>query len=152
MESEKITVEHREKLEKLGMELSKFQYDFKIKNIPSEKYWDKRIQEFYHYHDKTIEYFSQAYSLMRLSNEEQSGAFLLRLGKLKQLGRKLLEDMENVKQNPATMDLKDKQQSRWSIEQREKLIESNNDCLNHEKRMNVFFKDFYEEFLLDKKK
>jgi len=151
MESEKITREYREKLEKLGIELSKVQYDFKIKNNPSEKYWAKRIRNFNNYHDKAIEYFTQAYSLMRLSDKEQSGIFLLRVGKLKQLGKKLLEDMENVKQNPATMDLKDKQQSRWSIEQRDNLIESNDDCLNHEKGMNVFFRDFYEEFLRGKK-
>ena len=147
MESEKTIKVYSEKLEKLGMELSKIQYDFKIKDNPSEKYWTKRIQKFENYHKKVAEYFTQSYSLMSLVNEEQSGIFLLRVSKLRQLGVKLLEAMEKVKENPSSMDLKNKQQSKWSKEIRERLLKSNNDCLNHEKRMNVFFKEFYEEYL-----
>ena len=147
MESEKTIKVYSEKLEKLGMELSKIQYDFKIKDNPSEKYWTKRIQKFENYHKKVAEYFTQSYSLMSLVNEEQSGIFLLRVSKLRQLGVKLLEAMEKVKENPSSMDLKNKQQSKWSKEIRERLLKSNNDCLNHEKRMNVFFKEFYEEHL-----
>lgn len=147
-----ITInEHKKNLERLGVELLAIQYNFKIKNEPSEKYWGKKIQEFSRYHKKTTEYFTQGYFLMKLIDEEQSGIFLLRLSKLRQLGVKVLEDMENVRQNPASMNLKDIQ-SRWSIEQREKLIQSNNDCLNHEKQMNIFFKEFYEKYLQDKKK
>jgi len=82
-----------------------------------------------------------------LANEEQSSIFLLRVSKLKQLGVKLLESMEKIKQNPSIMNLKDKQQSRWSIELGEHLIKSNNDCLNHEKHMNIFFREFYEKYL-----
>ena len=138
--------EYSEKLEKLGVELSKFQYDFKIKDNPSEKYWVKRIQEYEKYHNKVTEYFTQAYSLMNLVTEEQSGVFLLRISKLQQLGEKVLEDMEKVKQNPSSMNLKDKQQSKWSKEIRDQLLKSNNDCLNHEKRMNIFFKEIYEKY------
>jgi hypothetical protein len=138
--------EHSERLEKLGVELSKIQYDFKIKDNPSEKYWTKRIQEYKKYRNKVTEYFTQAYSLMNLVTEEQSGVFLLRISKLQQLGEKLLEDMEKVKQNPSSMNLKDKQQSKWSKEIRDQLLKSNNDCLNHEKRMNVFFKEIYEKY------
>jgi hypothetical protein len=145
MDSKNTINEYEKNLEKLGVELSVIQYNFKIKNEPSEKYWAKKIQEFGEYHKKTLEYFTQVYSLMSLIDEEQSGMFLLRTSKLRKLGTKLLEDMENVKKNPASMNLKDKQQSKWSIEQREKLIKSNSDCLNHEKRMNIFFKDFYEK-------
>ncbi len=147
MDSEKNIEEYSKKLEKLGAELSKIQYDFKINYKTSERYWTKRIQEFKKYHEKTIEYFTQAYSLMNLDDEEQSGIFLLTLSKLKQLGTKFLESMEKAKQNPSIMNLKDKQQSRWSIELREELIKSNDDCLNHEKHMNVFFKEFYEKIL-----
>lgn len=147
MDSESSIKEYEKNLEKLGVELSVIQYNFKIKNEPSEKYWAKKIQEFGDYHKKTLEYFSKGYLLMSLIDEEQSGMFLLRTSKLRKLGARLLEDMEDVKKNPATMNLKDKQQSKWSIEIREKLIKSNNDCLNHEKRMNVFFKDFYKKFL-----
>ena len=148
MDSEKTIKEYSEKLEKLGIELSKIQYDFKIKDNPSEKYWTKRIQKFENYHKKVAEYFTQSYSLMSLVNEEQSGIFLLRISKLRQLGVRLLEDMQKVKQNPSSMNLKDKQQSRWSKEIRDKLLKSNNDCLNHEKRMNIFFKDFHTEYLM----
>jgi len=146
MDSKKTKKEYSERLEKLGVELSKIQYDFKIKDKPSEKYWAKRIQEYEEYRNKVTEYFTQAYSLMNLVTEEQSGVFLLRISKLQQLGEKLLEDMEKVKQNPASMNLKDKQQSKWSKEIRDQLLKSNNDCLNHEKRMNVFFKEIYEKY------
>ncbi len=94
MDSDKTIKEYSQKLEKLGAELSKTQYDFKIKDKSSEKYWAKRIQNFDNYHKKTIEYFTQSYALMSLANEEQSNLFLLRISKLKQLGGKLLEDME----------------------------------------------------------
>jgi len=142
---------YSEKLEKLGVELSKIQYDFKIKDRPSVKYWEGRIQEFTNYHKKVVEYFSEASSLMRLANKENSELFSLRISKLLQLGRRVLQDMEKIKQNPSIMNLKDKQQSKWSKELRDQLIKSNNDCLDHEKRMNVFFKDFYEKYLLGKK-
>ena len=138
---------YTEKLEKLGVELSKIQYEFKIKNHPSAKYWSKKIQEFETYHKKTKEYFSLVYSLMNLIDEEQSSLFLLKLSKLGKLGTELLVNLKNVKENPDTMNLKDKQQSRWSIEQREKLIESNNECLNHEKHMNILFKEFYKKYI-----
>ena len=150
MDSDKTIKEYSQKLEKLGAELSKTQYDFKIKEKSSEKYWAKRIQNFDNYHKKTIEYFTQSYALMSLANEEQSNLFLLRISKLKQLGGKLLEDMENIKQKPSIMNSKDKQQSKWSIEQREQLIKSNNDCLIHEKHMNIFFKEFYDKYLMNK--
>jgi benzoyl-CoA reductase/2-hydroxyglutaryl-CoA dehydratase subunit BcrC/BadD/HgdB len=147
MDYEERIKEYSEKIEKLGAELSIIQYDFKIKDNPSEKYWGKKIREFQNYHKKATDYFTQSYSLMSVINEEQSGSFLLRISKLRQLGMKLLEDMEKVKQNPSSMNLKDKQQSRWSKEIRERLLKSNNDCLNHEKRMNIFFKEFYEKYL-----
>ncbi|MDH3618359.1 MAG: hypothetical protein OEM89_06510 [Nitrosopumilus sp.] len=147
MDSEKTIKDYSKKLEKLGLELLKIQYDFKIKDNPSEKYWVKKIQEFKKYHEKVVDYFTQSYSWMKLVDEEQAGIFLLRISKLQQLGVKLLEDMDKVKQNPASMNLKDKQQSKWSKEIREKLLKSNNDCLNHEKRMNVFFKEVYKNYL-----
>lgn len=139
------------KLEKLGGELSKIQYDFKIKDIPSKNYWEKRIQEFTDYHKKVVEYFSEVGSLMKLSNKDDSEIFFLRISKLLQLGRTVLQDMEKVKQNPSIMNLKDKQQSKWSKELRDHLINSNKNCLEHEKRMNIFFKEFYEKYLLEKK-
>ncbi len=139
--------EFSEKLEKLGGELSKIQYDFKIQNKTSEKYWVARIEEFKKYHQKVIDYFSQAYLLMDLTNEEQSKPFLLKLSKLKQIGARLTQCLEKVKENPSVMDLKDQQQSKWSVNQREDLIRANQECLDHEKHMNVFFREFYEKNL-----
>lgn len=147
MESNNALKKHSENLEKLGSELSKLQFDFKIKDKPSEKYWVERIQEFANYHKKTVDYFTEAYLLMTLSNEEQSKIFLLSVSKLTQLGKKVLEDMQEVKKNPSIMNQRDKQQSKWSKELRDNLINSNNDCLDHEKRMNIFFKNFFDNFL-----
>ena len=137
--------EQRKILEKLGNELTRIQFDFKIKENSSEKYWKKRIEEFKTYHKKTIEYFLQGYKLIKTTDAETAGLFVLRLSKLKELGTKLIENMENVRQNPSVMDLKNRQQSKWSTEQREHLINSNKECLNHEKKMNVFFREFFEK-------
>jgi hypothetical protein len=60
------------------------------------------------------------------------------------MGLKLLNNMEEVKKNPSIIKSKDKQQSKWSKELREKLIESSNVCLHHEMDMNKFFREFYE--------
>ncbi len=147
MDSKKTIEAYSKKLEKMGVELSKTQYNFKIKSKFPEKYWVKRIKEFDNYHKKVVEYHTLAYALMSLANEEQSSIFLLRINKLKQLGKKLLENMEKIKQNPSIRNLKDSQQSRWSIELGDQLIKSNNDCLNHEKHMNIFFREFYEKYL-----
>jgi len=145
MESSNDVEEKSKKLEKLGMDLSKIQFDFKVKDSKKEEYWQKRIQEFENYHKKTVEYFMEAPYLMSLLDKEQSGPFLLRVSKLKQIGTKLLECMEIIKQNPSIMDVKDQQQSKWSIEQKEKLLNTNEELKNHEKHMNVFFREFYEK-------
>ena len=145
MESEKLSKTYTNALEKLGEELLEIQFDFKIKNKPSEEYWANRTEQFKKYHEKVLEYFTQGYSFMNLINKEDSSMFLLKISKLKQLGLRLIECMEEVKRNPAVMDLKDRQQSKWSIIQRENLINSNNDCLNQEKHMNIFFREFFEK-------
>ena len=147
MESNNEAKEKSKKLEKLGMDLSKIQFDFKVKNNKKEEYWEKRVKEFENYHKKTVEYFMEAYYLMTLMDKEQSGPFLLKISKLKQIGIKLLECMETVKQNPSIMDLKDQQQSKWSIDQKEKLLSANEELKNHEKHMNVLFREFYEKNL-----
>lgn len=147
MDSKQNTDKINEQLEKLGIELSKIQFGFKIKNRTSEKYWLKQIEDFKHYHEKVIEYFTKVYSLIVLVDKEQSGIFLLKISKLKQLGSKLLDSMEKIKKNPSAMDVKDKQQSKWTVELREQLIKSNEECLNHERHMNIFFRDFYNMHL-----
>ena len=147
MESINEIEEKSKKLEKLGMDLSKIQFDFKIRESSSSEYWAKRIQEFKNYHQKAEEYFMGAYSLMNLLDKEQSGPFLLRISKLKQIGTLYVGSMETIKKNPSIMDSKIQQQSKWSIEQKEQLSNINEELKNHEKHMNVFFREFYENSL-----
>jgi hypothetical protein len=151
MDDEDSISEKSRILEKLGKELAERQYDFKIKENKSEQYWGKRIEEFQKYHKKTSDYFMEAYALMNLIDKTQSPAFLLRISKLKQLGTKLLENMEKIRENPSIMNTKDHQQSKWSVEQKENLFTANEDCKNHEKHMNIFFREFYERSFKAKK-
>ena len=143
----KSAKEHSDNLAKLGKELAKIQFNYKVIENTTEQYWQKRINEFKKYNEKGTEYYTQAHALMNLVDKEQSGLFLLSISKLRQLGLKLLTNMEEVKQNPSIIKSKDKQQSKWSKELREKLLESSNACLHHEIDMNKFFREFYDTHL-----
>ncbi len=143
----KSAKEYSDNLAKLGKELAKIQFNYKVIENTTEQYWQKRINEFKKYNEKGTEYYTQAHALMNLVDKEQSGLFLLSISKLRQLGLKLLTNMEEVKQNPSIIKSKDKQQSKWSKELREKLIESSNACLHHEMDMNKSFREFYETHL-----
>ena len=143
----KSAKEHSGNLAKLGKELAEIQFNYKVIENTTERYWQKRINEFKRYNEKGTEYYTQAHALINLVDKEQSGLFLLSISKLRQLGLKLLTDMEEVKQNPSIIKSKDKQQSKWSKEHREKLIESSTVCLHHEMDMNKFFREFYETHL-----
>ncbi|MEX2192012.1 MAG: hypothetical protein WD717_01330 [Nitrosarchaeum sp.] len=143
----KLAKEHSDNLAKLGKELAEIQFNYKVIENTTERYWQKRISEFKKYNEKGTEYYTQAQALMNLVDKEQSGLFLLNISKLRQLELKLLTNMEEVKQNPSIIKSKDKQQSKWSKELREKLLESSNVCLHHEMGMNKFFREFYETHL-----
>ena len=143
----KTAKEYSNNLANLGKDLSEIQFNYKVIENPTEQYWQKRINEFKKYNEKGIEYYTQAHALMSLVDKEQSGLFLLSISKFRQMGLKLITNMEDVKQNPSTIKSKDKQQSKWSKELREKLIESSNACLHHEMDMNRFFREFYEKYL-----
>ena len=143
----KLANEYSDNLAKLGKELSEIQFNYKVIENTTEQYWQKRINEFKKYNEKGTEYYIQAHALINLVDKEQSGLFLLSISKLRQLGLKLLTNMEEVKQNPSIIKSKDKQQSKWSKELREKLIESSNVCLHHEMDMNKFFREFYDTHL-----
>ncbi len=140
----KLAKEHSDNLAVLGKELSEIQFNYKVVENTTEQYWQNRINEFKKYNEKGTEYYTQAHALMSLVDKEQSGLFLLSISKLHQLGLKLVTNMEEVKQNPSIVKSKDKQQSKWSKDLREKLIESSNQCLRHEMDMNKFFREFYE--------
>ena len=139
--------EYSNNLANLGKELSEIQFNYKVIENSTEQYWQKRINEFKKYNEKGTEYYTQAHALMNLVDKEQSGLFLLSISKFRQMGLKLITNMEEVKQNPSIIKSKDKQQSKWSKELREKLIESSNACLHHEMDMNRFFREFYEKKL-----
>jgi len=143
----KSVKEHSEKLAKLGMELGKIQFSYKIEKKPSKEYWQKRMDDFKKYNEKGMTYYNQAYSLMNLVNKEESQMFLLRTSKFRQLGLTLIEIMEKIKENPSIIDSKDKQQSQWSKEIRDQITEHSNKCLHHEKDMNASFREFYEKYL-----
>jgi HAMP domain-containing protein len=146
---QKTVKEYSDNLARLGKEIAEIKFNYKIIENTTEKYWEDKIVEFKKYNEKATEYYIQAHSLMNLIDKEQSGLFLLSISKLRQSGLKLLAYMGEIKKNPSTIKSKDKQQSKWSKDLREKLIESNTLCMNHEKNMNKIFRGFYEKHLKD---
>ncbi|KAF6247746.1 MAG: hypothetical protein HKP26_04315 [Nitrosopumilus sp.] len=135
------------KLAKLGTELADIKFSYKVEEKPSKDYWEKRLNEFRNYSDKSLEYYNQVHTMMNLINKEESQMFLLRISKFRQIGMELLEIMQKIKDNPSISDPKDKQQSQWSKEIKNNLNEQSNKCLNHEKEMNKTFRDFYQNQL-----
>ncbi len=139
--------ENLKKLAKLGMELGKNQFSYKVENKPSKEYWQKKIDNFKKYSKKGLEYYNQTYSLMNLVNTEEAQMLLLRTSKFRQLGTTFIEIMEKIEKNPSIMNSKDKQQSMWSRKIKEEITEHSNKCLQHEKDMNTLFREFYEKYL-----
>jgi hypothetical protein len=141
----KIVREHSEKLAKLGIELAKNQFSYKVENKPSKEYWQKRIDDFKKYNEKGMEYYNEIHSLMNIINREESQMFLLRIGKFRQIGLVFIEIMEKIKENPTIMDKKDKQQSQWSKKIKNQITEQSNTSLNFEMDMNSSFREFYDK-------
>ena len=141
----KIVKEHSEKLAKLGIELGKNQFSYKVENKPSKEYWQKRIDDFKKYNEKGMEYYNEIHALMNIINREESQMFLLRIGKFRQIGLVFIEIMEKIIENPTIMDKKDKQQSQWSKKIKNQITEQSNKSLNFEKDMNSSFREFYDE-------
>ena len=136
-----------DKLAKLGMELGEIQFSYRVDEKPTTEYWGKRINDFKKYNEKGMEYYNQVYTLMNLVNKEEAQMFLLRTSKFRQLGQKLIELMEKIKENPSIMDKKDRQQSQWSKDIKNNITEQSNMCLRHEMDMNTSFREFYEKHL-----
>ena len=143
----KIAKEHSDKLAKLGMDLGEIQFSYKIEEEITKNYWAQRIEDFEKYNKKGLEYYNQVYSMMNVVNKEEAQMFLLRVSKFKQLSTSLLEAMEKIKENPSIIDSKDKQQSSWSKEVKNQIIEQSNKCLRYEMDMNTSFREFYEKHL-----
>ena len=113
--------EHSDILAKLGTDLAKNQFSYKVKKKKSKEYWIKRMADVEKYNKKGLEYYNEIYSMMNVINKEESQMFLLRIGKFRQLG--------------------------WSKEIGENLIEQSDKCLQFERDMNVAFRKFYEKYV-----
>ena len=140
----KIVKEHSEKLAKLGIELAKNQFSYKVENKPSKEYWQKRIEDLTKYNETSLAYYNQIQNMMNLINKEKSQIFLLEISKFHQLGTELVKIMHQIEETPSIINSKDKQQSQWSKKIKEKFVEVNANCLEHEKYMNIGFRKFYD--------
>ena len=139
--------EHSDKLAKLGMELSKIQFSYKVEEKTSKEYWQKRILSFDEYSKKALEYYNQIFSLIKNIEKEESERFLLQISRFRQLSSSLIEIMKKIEENPSVINSKDRQQSQWSRELKNNITEESNKCLHHERDMNSYFRDFYEKHL-----
>jgi len=144
-ELKKIVKEHSEKLAKLGIELAKNQFSYKVENKPSKEYWENRIDDFNKYNEKGMKYYNEIHSLMNIINREESQMFLLRISKFRQMGIVFMEIMNKIKENPTIMDSKNKQQSQWSKKIKDEIVEQSKKCLDFEMDMNSAFREFYDK-------
>jgi hypothetical protein len=140
-----IVKEHSEKLSKLGTDLAKNQFIYKVGKKSSKEYWQERITNFKKYNDNGFRYYDEIFALMRIIDEEKSQMFLLQIAKFRQLGLTLIEIMEKLKENPSIINSKDRQQSQWSREIKNQITEQSDKCLKCEREMNTTFREFYEE-------
>ena len=140
-----IVKEHSEKLSKLGTDLAKNQFIYKVEKKSSKEYWQERITDFKKYNDNGFRYYDEIFALMRVIDEEKSQMFLLQIAKFRQLGLTLIGIMEKLKENPSIINSKDRQQSQWSREIKNQIIEQSDKCLKCEREMNTTFREFYEE-------
>ena len=139
----KILQEYSKKLTKLGSILAKEQFSYKIEEKTSKKYWQKRIEEFKKYNETGLEYYNQVQSMMNVIDKDKGQLFLLDISKFHQLGIKLIKIMETIEETPSIINSKDKQQSHWSKKIKKDISETSVECLDHEKYMNMSFREFY---------
>ncbi len=137
--------ENSEKLMKLGSILAKNQFSYKIEEKKSKEYWQNRIEDLQKYNESSIAYYNQVQNMMNLIDKEKGDMFLLQISKFHQLGTELKKIMQKIEETPSIANSKDKQQSQWSKKIKEKLIEISDNCLEHEKIMNLNFRKFYDE-------
>ena len=137
--------ENSEKLMKLGSILAKNQFSYKIEEKKSKEYWQNRIEDLQKYNESSIAYYNQVQNMMNLIDKEKGDMFLLQISKFHQLGTELKKRMQEIEETPSIINSKDKQQSQWSKNVKEKLIEISTKCLEHEKVMNLNFRKFYDE-------
>ena len=140
----KTIQENSKKLTQLGSILAKKQFSYKIEEKTSKEYWQKRIEHLKKYNETSLAYYNQIQNMMNLINKEKSQIFLLEISKFHQLGTELVKIMHQIEETPSIINSKDKQQSQWSKKIKEKFVEVNTNCLEHEKYMNIGFRKFYD--------
>ena len=140
----KTMQENSKKLTQLGSILAKKQFSYKIEEKTSKEYWQKRIEDLTKYNETSLAYYNQVQNMMNLINKEKAQIFLLQTSKFHQLGTELIKLMHQIEETPSIIDSKDKQQSQWSKKIKEKFVEVNANCLEHEKYMNIGFRKFYD--------
>ena len=140
----KTMQENSKKLTQLGSILAKKQFSYKIEEKTSKEYWQKRIEHLKKYNEISLAYYNQIQNMMNLINKEKSQIFLLEISKFHQLGTELVKIMHQIEKTPSIINSKDKQQSQWSKKIKEKFVEVNANCLEHEKYMNIGFRKFYD--------
>ena len=146
-ELKKIVREHNEKLAKLGTELAKSQFSYKVEEKIDEKYWIQRIANLKKHNKKSLEYYNEVYSMIKEIKEDEAEIFLLGIAKFRQTGVELLNTMTKIIENPSIIKSKDTQQSQWSKDIRKKLTEQSDECLRFEKEINITFREFYDKFV-----
>jgi hypothetical protein len=140
----KTMQENSKKLTQLGSILAKKEFSYKIEEKTSKEYWQKRIEDLIKYNETSLAYYNQIQNMMNLINKEKSQIFLLEISKFHQLGTELVKIMHQIEETPSIINSKDKQQSQWSKKIKEKFVEVNANCLEHEKYMNIGFRKFYD--------
>ena len=145
--NKKTAKTHSDKLARLGTELGKIRFSYKIKETASKNYWECRITNYKKYSEKGMEYYSQVYAMMSTVDKKEARMFLLQVSKFRQLSKSLSDTMNRIKENPTIMDSKDKQQSLWSREIKSQVIKQSDTCLKHEVEMNTAFRKFYDTHL-----
>ncbi len=142
-----VVRQHARALAGLGEDIARMGFSYEVKKDTDPGYWEGRLAEHREYFGKSQEYYEQAHLLMRLVDPGQAGTFLLMLGKFHRLRKEQMEALERIRQNPTVMEPRDRQQSRWSKDAREAVIDCSNRCLGHEKAMSEAFRGFYDSRL-----
>ena len=137
--------ESSEKLLKLGSVLAKNQFTYKIEEKSSKEFWQNRIADLEKYNESSITYYNQVHNMMNLINKEKGSIFLLQISKFHQLGTELKKIMQQIEETPSIANSKDKQQSQWSKKVKESLVDVSERCFEHEKTMNLYFREFYDK-------
>jgi hypothetical protein len=145
MEQIEKVIELSKELSRIGLEVNKINFNYKIETNKDSKFWKTKLENFQNYTEKCISYYNVCYSILKLFNSEESQIFLFKISKYRQMTTKIEKFIEEIIKNPAIMSSKDMQQSKWSKESKMNFTESFQNCLTHEKDMNSKFNEFYEK-------